>query len=81
MWTLTQFNLQPQATSGSVNHYGAIETFQLPNTKLNVSYSTMRIVGVTYAEGPVKPNVIIPESITDYINGNDPVLNYAIADE
>ena len=80
MKTLTMTSIG-EATSGSVNHYGSIKTFTLPNSGIEVNYSTKRITGIGYTNGPVKPNVIMPESIYDYIYGTDPALNYAIADE
>ncbi len=66
-----------EETGGSVNHFGQINDFQLPNTKMWVSYSTKYIVKDKNQNGSLKPDKIFPVKFSDFINGIDPALEYA----
>ncbi|NRY60803.1 peptidase S41 [Clostridium beijerinckii] len=67
-----------QPTSGKPNHYGEIKSFTLPNSKLNVSYSTSYVEICDDESDSFIPDKKIEISIDDYVNKNDPVLEYII---
>jgi|GEM_PF-1227189 len=65
-----------EETDGSANYYGDPHTFKLPKTKLRVLYSTKKFdSGVGY-EGPLRPDIIIPELFSDYITHTDAALQH-----
>ena len=67
-----------EPTAGNINHFGQVKYFTLPNTKLTVAYSTNYIVNKKGAIGPLLPDVTIPETLRDYLNGVDAALDFAI---
>jgi hypothetical protein len=68
-----------ESTSGSINHFGEVQFFQLPESGLKVSYSTKHFIRNKEMDGPVNPDIVIPETLSDFTNGTDSTLNYAIA--
>ncbi len=68
-----------ESTSGSINHLGQVKSFKLPNGGLSVSYSTNHIINDPKASGPLKPDVAIPVTLSDYISDLDAALNYAVS--
>ena len=67
-----------QPTSGKPNHYGAQRNFKLPNSKLEVSYSTLYAETGEDESDSFMPDKVIEISIDDYVNKKDPVLDYVI---
>lgn len=67
-----------QPTSGKPNHYGAVNTFTLPNSGITIQYST--VYGKTSEDerDSFIPDKTIEISIDDYVNKRDPVLDYII---
>ncbi|MEW8955413.1 peptidase S41 [Clostridium sp.] len=66
-----------EATGGKPNCYGEIKRFNLPNSGFSVSYSTKFYKVID--DDKVKtllPDVIIEETIDDFINNIDPVMEY-----
>jgi len=61
------------------NHYGQFESFELPNSKLKVQYSTKHFHLMSDADPPsVKPDIFVQRSLEDYLAGRDPVLDAAL---
>lgn len=69
-----------EPTSASPNHYGDIKTLTLPNSKLNVSYSTKYFNLIDSSEKSFLPDVDVDLSVNDYLNNNDAVLNKILND-
>jgi hypothetical protein len=68
--------LAGEETSGSVNHFGDINFFELPATGLKVSYSTRHIVTNEHYDGTVLPDIRIADKFSDYVKGIDALLDY-----
>lgn len=70
-----------EPTLGKPNHYGAITKFILPNYKLELSCSTKYgelskiFKCISKDDKSLIPDVIVENSIEDYINGRDAVLD------
>lgn len=62
-----------EPTGGKPSHYGDVRNFTLPNSKLNISYST-KYFESTIEENTLMPDYLIEPSIKDYVNGIDPVI-------
>ena len=69
-----------EPTGGEPNHYGEVKSFTLPNSGLNVYYSTRLFV---YIEGDtssaLEPDQMVPLMAADLLTGRDPVLEAALA--
>lgn len=68
-------------TSGSVNHFGEVGSFNLPNSGIRVSYSNKMIwlgdyldAAQGYGIESLKPDLTVYESLEDYLNGIDTVV-------
>jgi hypothetical protein len=65
-----------EPTGNKPNHYGQMETFELPNSKLKVSYSTKHFHMIRNADpSTLKPDIPVPCSLEDYMAGRDPVMD------
>ena len=59
-------------TGGSVNHYGEVKSFTLPNSGLKVMYSTKHFVmDRSYPAGSLQPDLVIYPTIEDLLAGID----------
>lgn len=67
-----------EETSGKPNHYGSVKSFTLPNSKIEIQYSTQFNKTSTDNENTFIPDKIIEISIKDYLDKEDPVLNYIL---
>jgi len=66
-----------EETSGKPNHYGEIQSLELPNSKLKLTYSTYYFIRTKKKNiNTIKPDFIIEESFDDYVNGIDPVFEF-----
>ena len=74
-----------EPTGGSLDCYGEVKTFNLPNSQIPIGYSTKYFEfskDFTYKNdgvGTFKPDILIQPTIEDYQSGTDVVLNYALA--
>lgn len=68
-----------ESSGGSPNSYGEVQTLVLPNSKLNVSYST-RYFYTGYPDGPLMPDVPVRSYSGDYFARHDPFLAAVLAD-
>lgn len=67
-----------QPTGQGVNHYGEVKYFYLPNTQIEVQYSTKYFKIIEDNSITIKPDVFIEPSVDNYKEGNDVVLNYCL---
>jgi len=72
----TQAKLIGQTTSGNINHYGEVRGFDLPKTKISVTYSTKYWENWKGKNGPLVPDHEIFYSIENFKNGVDEALEY-----
>lgn len=67
-----------EPTGGKPNHFGEVKRLKLPNTGINVTYSTKYFTN-SKDDGPsFMPQVTIQVSVNDYINNYNPVIDYAL---
>ncbi|WPC39527.1 peptidase S41 [Clostridium sp. JS66] len=75
-----------ESTSAKPSHYGAVKHLTLPNSKIEVGYSTQfNEADDNDSEGSLDdklntfmPDKIIEISINDYVNKKDPILDYIL---
>lgn len=67
-----------EPSGGKPNHFGEVERFTLPNSKLRVSYSTKYFNWLQDDPSSIIPNTIIEVSSEDLLQGIDPVLDYIL---
>jgi uncharacterized protein (TIGR03437 family) len=65
--------LYGEASGGSPNSYGEVLTLVLPNSRLNVNYST-RYFQFPVPNGPLMPDVAVKSYSADYFARHDPFL-------
>jgi Periplasmic protease len=66
-----------EETSGKPNHYGEIKSFELPNSKLKLTYSTYYFIRTKKKNiNTIKPDYVLEASFDDYTNGIDPVFEF-----
>lgn len=63
-----------EPTGGRPNHYGEVRTLQLPNSEIEVSYSTNYFTYSEVDSPSLIPDVIVELSSDDYFKGLDPIL-------
>lgn len=78
--------LAGEPTSGSVNHFGAVAGFRLPNSSIKVGVSSKFIALNDYFDAasgkgvePLVPDVEIPQTVADYLAGQDICVNQLVA--
>lgn len=67
-----------EPTGGKPNHYGEVKSFELPNNKITVSYSSKYFKNYDKDIDTFVPDKTIELTIEDYINNVDPVLEYIL---
>lgn len=67
-----------EPTSGKPNHYGEVKKFKLPNSQTTIRYSTKYFNNYDKDIPSFIPDKQIELSIDDYINNNDPIMDYII---
>ncbi|MFN0257056.1 S41 family peptidase [Pedobacter ureilyticus] len=72
----TKAQLVGQPTSGNINHYGEVRGFDLPKTKISISYSTKYWENWKGKKGPLLPDQNIAYSIESFRNSKDEALTY-----
>lgn len=63
-----------EPTGGKPNHYGEVQMFLLPNSKLPVTYSTKYFRVLDDDPDSLIPDILIETQLSDYLNKIDPVL-------
>jgi len=69
-----------ESSGGSPNSYGEVKTLTLPNSQLNVSYSTRYFSFPGYPAGSLVPDVEFPFYANDWFARHDPFLAAVLAD-
>lgn len=76
-----------EETSGSVDHFGSVTSFTLPNSQLKVKVSTKYISLSEYFDAAagkgvesLVPDVVIRQTIEDYLAGRDTCVEKIISD-
>jgi hypothetical protein len=68
-------------TGGKPNSYGNVRTLHLPNSQIQVGYSTTFYQLVSGADPPsIAPDLAVEPTIADVRAGRDPLLDAAVAD-
>lgn len=67
-----------EATGGKPNHYGAVSSFELPNSKISIQYSKQYNKTSEDDSNTFMPDKVIDISIKDYLSKKDPVLEYIL---
>ena len=67
-----------EPTAGVLNGFGEVRELTLPNSKLQLQYSTKRFDLWPGHDGSFNPNVPLEPSIEDWLVGRDPVLEYVL---
>ena len=68
-------------TGGSINHFGELKSFTLPDTGWEVYYSTKFFKMSRKYDGPIRPDVTINHSIEDYVSGRDAEMEYCLSEK
>ena len=68
-----------EPTGGKPNHFGELNSFILPNSKLTVSHSTKWFQKVEGDLDAVYPDLLVEVGSADFFAGNDPVLDAALS--
>jgi C-terminal processing protease CtpA/Prc len=74
----TQAIFVGEETSGKPNHYGEVRSFTLPNSGLNINYSTKYFKRSEKNLKTITPDHIIETSFKDFKEGKDPVYDWII---
>jgi len=86
MWTADDLRrlgavLVGSPTGGKPNAYGNVSTLQLPNSLIQVGYSTRYYQIVSGSDPPwIAPELAVEPTVADLRAGRDPLLEAAIAD-
>ena len=76
-----RFTLVGTPTGGSINHYGEIKSFTLPESKWEVYYSTKYFKMSRKYDGPIRPDVTVTRTIEDYVSGRDAEMEYCLSEK
>lgn len=70
-------------TSGSVDHFGSVDSFTLPHSGYQIAYSTKFIrindyfeAGQGYGVEPLQPDFLVEQTLSDYMAGVDTAVAY-----
>ena len=70
-----------EPTGGRPNHYGEVRAFTLPNSGLQVSYSTRYFRMMADADPPaLAPDIATPSTLANQFTGFDAALHAALND-
>ncbi|NOH16111.1 S41 family peptidase [Clostridium cochlearium] len=67
-----------EPTGGKPNHYGEVKFIKLPNTEMEVSYSTKYFTSSKEDTPSFMPDKIIEPSISDFLNKKDSIMENII---
>jgi hypothetical protein len=77
--TKTRATLVGEPSGERANHYGEVRTFTLPNSGLEISYSTNFHRLVEGAGESFAPDVLVPPTAEAYVAGRDPAMEWILA--
>ena len=73
-----RFSLVGTPTGGSINHYGEIKSFILPESGWEVSYSAKYFKHSKKYDGSIRPDIEIKKDINSFIEGRDLEIEYCL---
>jgi hypothetical protein len=65
-----------EETSGKPNHFGEIRSFELPNSKALILYSTKLFKRVEGEPSTIHPDIVIEQSFDEFMQGINPAWEY-----
>jgi hypothetical protein len=65
-------------TGGKPNYFGEVKTLELPNSKVNVQYTTRYFREVDTDLVSLEPMVLVPYTLEDYLAGRDTIFEAAL---
>lgn len=75
-----------EAASGSVNHFGSLKSFKLPNSGIPVQVSSKFISLSGFFDAaagkgvvPLTPDISVPQTLSDYLAGRDTCVNWVLS--
>lgn len=75
-----------EAAGGSVCHFGAVQTFQLPNTRMRgqisskyIDLNTLLDAGAGRGVEALEPDIEVPQTLDDTLNGKDTAVEWLLA--
>ena len=78
--------LAGEAAGGSVCHFGAVQSLQLPNTKMRgqisskfIDINTLLDAGAGRGVEALEPDIEIPQTLDDTLNGKDTAIEWLLA--
>jgi hypothetical protein len=74
--TIAKATLVGETIGERPNGYSENDEFRLPNTRMEVSYSTEYYTFLPHDDGLVKPDKEILPTWADWVAGRDPVLDW-----
>ena len=63
-----------EPSGGKPNHYGEVRSFQLPNSRMTITYSTKYFTHSDSEEDAIYPDVTVNYNSEHFLSGVDPVL-------
>lgn len=63
-----------ELTGGNINHFGELKTFELPNSKIRVNYSTKYWENWKNHDGAFKPDIETSYTLSDFLKSYDKAL-------
>ena len=63
-----------EQTGGNINHFGELKTFELPNSKIKVTYSTNYWENWKNHSGAFKPDIETSNTLSDFLNSYDKAI-------
>ncbi|MBK9732503.1 MAG: hypothetical protein IPO83_14715 [Chitinophagaceae bacterium] len=67
-----------EPTGANINHFGEVKSFQLPDSKITVYYSTKFWNNWPGHNGPLVPDIAVSHSYFDFLNGKDEAMEYIL---
>jgi len=75
--TIRKYNIASlfgESAGGYATHYGNVITTYLPNTGIKLSMPTS--INYGNSKGPIIPNIVVEQTLTDLIQNQDTLLNF-----
>jgi hypothetical protein len=67
-----------EGTGGNINHFGQIKSFELPYTKMRVTYSTEFWLNWKNHNGALQPDKMVEYSLKNFRNNKDEAIEYVL---
>lgn len=67
-----------EQTGGNINHFGELKTFELPNSKIKVTYSTKYWENWENHNGAFKPDIETSNTLSNFLNSYDKAIEIIV---